>query len=73
MNLNTADLENICEALDQMEFRCARNIRLVEDVLFFTADLNAETELALLRSSLARYHATKEKIQVWQQRGSRDA
>lgn len=63
MQLNTADLENICEALHQMEFRCARNIRLVEDVLYFTADPNAETELSLLQDSLDRCRTTMEKVQ----------
>ena len=62
MQLNAADLENICEALDQMEFRCARTIRLVEDVLYFTADPNAETELALLKDSLKKYRATMQKM-----------
>ena len=61
MLLNNADLENICEALHQMEFRCARNIHLLEDSFLSAVDQDSKIELAVLREQLQQYHATAAK------------
>ena len=69
MLLNNADLENICEALHQMEFRCARNIHLLEDSFLSAVDQDSKIELAVLREQLQQYHATMEKIQLLREPG----
>lgn len=66
MNLTPADLNNICEALEQMEFRCARNLYLIEDVIQITGDQNARLEQELLQKSLDRYQTTLFKIKALQ-------
>lgn len=69
MLLNNTDLENICEALHQMEFRCARNIHLMEDSFLSAVDQDSKIELAVLREQLQQYHATMEKIQLLRETG----
>lgn len=66
MDLTPADLNNICEALEQMEFRCARNLYLIEDVIQTTGDQNARLEQELLQKSLDRYQTTLFKIKALQ-------
>lgn len=69
MLLNNTDLENICEALHQMEFRRARNIHLMEDSFLSAADQDSKIELAVLREQLQQYHTTMEKIQLLRETG----
>ena len=65
MQFDSSDLENICEALHQMEFRCIRNIHLIEDAQLISTDANSQVELSLLRNQLQRCHTSMEKIKLF--------
>lgn len=62
MNFEYRDFDNIAEALEQMSFRCQRNINILNDLIFLTDNEDAKKEKLFLENKLMQYQRTLGKV-----------
>ncbi len=62
MNFEHKDFDNITEALEQISFRCQRNINILNDLIFLTDSKDAKKEKLFLENKLMQYQCTLGKV-----------
>lgn len=66
VELSNSDLINVEEALEQMSFRCIRNIHILNDLIALNESPEARNEKLFVSEKLRQYRITKEKVKALQ-------